>query len=98
MCFFSKFKIPFHTFVIQDRPKLFQMIVSDEFLKQCETESFLKFNSCLSTEFACLKNLDIPKKTAVTLPRCVQTYQMIHQTKLTDILNSNKLKNFELKP
>ena len=32
------------------------MIVSDEFLKQCETEAFLKFNSYSSTEFACLKN------------------------------------------
>ena len=27
------------------------MIVSDEFLKQCDTEAFLKFNSCFSTEF-----------------------------------------------
>ena len=50
-CFFSKFKIPFHTSVIR-QPKLFQMIVSDEFLKQCETEAFLRFNSCFSTEFA----------------------------------------------
>ena len=49
--FFSKFKIPFHRFVIR-QPKLFQMIVSDEFLKQCDTEAFLKFNSCFSTEFA----------------------------------------------
>ena len=24
---------------------------SDEFLTQCDTESFLKFNSCFSTEF-----------------------------------------------
>ena len=24
----------------------------DEFLKQCDTEAFLKFNSCFSTEFA----------------------------------------------
>ena len=36
-------------------------------------------------------------KTAVTLPRCVQIYWMIHQTKLTDILNPNKSKNCELK-
>ena len=30
---------------------VFQMIVSDEFLTQCDTEAFLKFNSCFSTEF-----------------------------------------------
>ena len=35
----------------QDRPKLFQMIVSNEFLKQRDTEAFLKFDSCFSTEF-----------------------------------------------
>ena len=51
MFFFSKFKIPFHRFVIR-QPKLFQMIVGDEVLKQCETEAFLKFNSYFSTEFA----------------------------------------------
>ena len=79
-----------------DRPKLFQMIVSDEFQKQCETEAFLKFNSCFSTEFARLKNTCL-RKTAVTLPRCIQMYKMIHQTKLTDILDPNKLKNCELK-
>ena len=39
-----------------DRPKLFQMIVSDQFLKQRETEAFLKLNSCFSTEFTHLKN------------------------------------------
>ena len=27
------------------------MIVSDEFLIQCDTEAFLKFNSCFSSEF-----------------------------------------------
>ena len=43
ICFFSQFKIPFYTFVI-GQPKLFQMIVSGEFLKRCETEAFLKFN------------------------------------------------------
>ena len=58
--FFSKFKIPFHTFVIG--PKLSQMIVSDEFLKQCETEAFLKFNGCFSTEFAHLKNTYVFEK------------------------------------
>ena len=36
-------------------------------------------------------------KTAATLPRWVQIYEMIHQTKLTDILNPNKFKNLELK-
>ena len=35
-----------------DRPKLSQMIDSDEFLKQCETEAFPEFNSYFSTEFA----------------------------------------------
>ena len=45
---FSKFKIPFYTFVI-DRPRLFQMIVFDDFLKHCDTEAFLKFNGCFST-------------------------------------------------
>ena len=48
-----------------DRPKLFQVSVSDEFLKQCETEAFLKFNSCISTDIRL-------RKTAVTLPGCVQ--------------------------
>ena len=48
---FSKFTIPFHRSVIR-QPKLFQMKVSDKFLKQCETEAFLKFNNCFSTEFA----------------------------------------------
>ena len=52
---FCKFKIPFHRFVI-GQPKLFQMIVSDEVLKQRETKAFPKFNSCFSTEFAFLKN------------------------------------------
>ena len=41
----------FHKFVIR-QPDLFQMIVSDEFLKQREAEAFLKFNCCFSTEFA----------------------------------------------
>ena len=48
---FSEFKIPFHRFVIKQY-KLLQMIISDEFLKQCEIEAFLKFNSCFSAEFA----------------------------------------------
>ena len=43
-------------------PKLFQMTVSDEFLKQCETEAFLKLNSCFSTEFARLKNTYVSEK------------------------------------
>ena len=46
-----KIWIHFRTFVIR-KPKLFQMIVNDEFLTQCETEAFLKLNSCFSTEFA----------------------------------------------
>ena len=73
------------------------MIVSDEFLKQCETEAFLKLNSCFSTEFAQYKKHICLWKTVVALPRCIQIYQMVHQTKLTDILNPNKLKNYELK-
>ena len=32
-------------------PNYSKVIVSDEFLKQCDTEAFLKFNSCFSTEF-----------------------------------------------
>ena len=49
-CFFSKFKIPFHTFVIRH----IQIIpnAGDEFLKQCDTEAFLKFDSCFSAGFA----------------------------------------------
>ena len=43
-------------------PKLFQMIVSDEFLKQCETEAFLKFNSCFSAEFVRLTNTYVSEK------------------------------------
>ena len=54
-----------------DKSKLFQMIVSDEFLKQFETEAFLKCNGCFSTEFASLKNTFISEKNALTLPRCV---------------------------
>ena len=50
MCSFSEFKVPFYGFVIR-QPKLFQMIVSDEFMKMFESEVFLKFNSCFSTEF-----------------------------------------------
>ena len=38
--------------VYLDRPRLFQMIVSDEFLKQCDTEALLKFDGCFSIEFA----------------------------------------------
>ena len=40
-CFFSKFKILYHMFVIYiiDRTKLLQMIVSNEFLKHCEREA-----------------------------------------------------------
>ena len=49
-CFSSEFKIPFHRFVSRQN-KLFQMMVSERFLKQCEAEAFLKFNSCFSTEF-----------------------------------------------
>ena len=59
--FFPKFKNPFHLYYL-DRRKLFQMIVSDEFLKQCETEAFLKFNSSFSTEFARLKNTYVYEK------------------------------------
>ena len=63
MVFCSKFKRmgrdPFHTFVVG--PKSFQMIVSDEFLKQCDTEAFLKFHSCFSNEFARLKTHTSPK-------------------------------------
>ena len=73
------------------------MIVSDEFLKQCETETFLKFNTRFSTEFARLNNAYVSKKTASILPRCVQIYKMIHQTNLTYIPNPNKLKKCELK-
>ena len=61
MFFFSKFRISFHTFVL-DRPKLFQMIVSDEFLKQFETEAFQTFNRCFSTEFTLLKNTYVSEK------------------------------------
>ena len=50
------------------------MIVSHEFLLQCKTEAFLKFNSCFSTEFVLFKNTYVSKKTAVTLTRCVQIY------------------------
>ena len=73
MFFFSEFKIPFHTCVIR-QPKLFQTIVSDEFLKQCETEAFLKFYSCFSAEFARQKKYIRLWETAVTLPRWVQIY------------------------
>ena len=59
--FFSKFKISFHSFVIR-QTQLLQMVVSDEFLKQCDTEVFLKFNdSCFSTELH-VKNTYISEK------------------------------------
>ena len=38
------------------------MIVSDEFLKQCDTEAFFKFNSCFSTEFERYKNTYLSEK------------------------------------
>ena len=38
------------------------MIVRDEFLKQCETEAFLKFNSYFSTEFARWKDTCVSEK------------------------------------
>ena len=38
------------------------MIVSGEFLKQCETQAFLKFNSCFSTESARLENTYVSEK------------------------------------
>ena len=38
------------------------MTVSDEFLKQCETEAFLKFNSRFTTDFARLKNTNVSEK------------------------------------
>ena len=73
------------------------MIVSYEFLKQCQTEALLKFNSCFLLNLHAKKHIPL-RKTAVTLPRCVQIFEMKHQTELTDILNSNKFKNCELKP
>ena len=51
VCFFINPSFLF-TRLELDRPRLFQMIVSDEFLKQRDTEAFLKFNSGFSTEFA----------------------------------------------
>ena len=50
-CFFPNSRFLFIRLYL-DRPRLFQMIVSDEFLKHCDKEAFLKFNSCFSTEFA----------------------------------------------
>ena len=50
------------------------MIVSDEFLKQRDSEAFLKFDSCFSTEFARQKKHVRLRKTAVILPRCVQIF------------------------
>ena len=38
------------------------MIASDEFLKQCETEAFLKSYSCFSSEFSHLKNTYLSEK------------------------------------
>ena len=73
------------------------MIASDEFLKQCDTEAFLKFNSCFLLNLNAKKHIPL-RKTAITLPRCVQILEMIHQTKLTDILNPNKFKNCKLRP
>ena len=46
MFFFSKFKIPFHTFVIRQT----QIIPNDSQWRILETEAFLKFDSCFSTE------------------------------------------------
>ena len=60
-CFFLNSKFLFICLLL-DRPKLFQLTVSDEFLKQCETEAFLKFNSCFSTEFARVKNTYVSRQ------------------------------------
>ena len=38
------------------------MIVSDEILKQCDTEAFLKFNSGFSTDFASEENTHTSEK------------------------------------
>ena len=52
------------------------MIVTDELLKQRDTEAFLKFDSRFSTEFECLENMYVSQKTAVTLPdRWAQTFK-----------------------
>ena len=51
ICTDIRMVVPFDMFLIR-QIQLFQMIVSDEFLKQCDTEALLKFNSCFSTEFA----------------------------------------------
>ena len=48
-------------------------MVSDEFLKQRETEAFLKFNGCFLTEFAPEKHIHL-RIAAVTLPRCVRRF------------------------
>ena len=61
MFFFSKFKIHFHTFVIR-QTQLFQMMVSDEVLKQCDTEAFVKFDNCELTPRAA------PNKSFLLIP------------------------------
>ena len=50
MFFSSKFKIPFQSFVIRQT----QIIPNDSqwrILEQRDTEAFLKFDSCIPTEF-----------------------------------------------
>ena len=49
LCFFLNSRFLLINLIRQT--KLFQMILSDKFLKQSDTETFLKFNSCFSTEF-----------------------------------------------
>ena len=49
--FFFQIQDPFSYICDKTDPNSSKMIVSDEFLKQRDTEAFLKFASCFSTEF-----------------------------------------------
>ena len=58
--------------LLLDRLKLLHMIVNDELFETMRDRSIFGFNSCFSTEFARFKNTCL-RKTAVTLPRCVES-------------------------
>ena len=47
------------------------MTVSDEFLKHCDTEAFLNLIAVFLLNLNAKKHIPL-RKTAITLPRCVQ--------------------------
>ena len=69
---------------------------SDEFLEQCETEAFLKFNSCFSTDLRYRTN---PRNKIRVHTRISWVCFVTQATFLLNLYaKNNKFKNYELKP